>query len=69
LTGVRIVADDDAEAFAQEVVQLVSNQHFELPLGKQAHQAAVRWNDVQREQLHALLAEANKWCLSNKKTI
>jgi len=65
LKGCRIVADDDTEAFAQEVAQLVSNQAVRIALGTQARQAAVRWNDMQREQLHVLLAEANRWCLSN----
>jgi glycosyltransferase involved in cell wall biosynthesis len=59
LEGVRIVEDHDAEGFAREVVQLVNDRSLRNALGKQAHEAALRWNEVQREHIQALLAEAD----------
>lgn len=59
LTGIQIVADGDASAFARQVVQLVRDKTARIALGQQAQRTALRWSDKQRAQLQVLLSEAH----------
>lgn len=54
-SGVRIVEDDDAEAFAEELLKLCSSQSERRAVGEAAYQAALAWNRKQLQGLRVAL--------------
>ena len=57
LSGVRICPDDDAEGYAEAVMQLARNRQQRIELGGRALQCAHVWNEDQRVALKQSLTE------------
>ena len=59
LRGVTTVTDNDSNAFADAVLELLAERELRERLGRCAAEDAARWNEEQKATLAALLKEAN----------